>query len=52
MITEGLKCVRCGHELKVEEIQDFDNEIGTTTVLFCPYCGNRGFPASQASHGR
>jgi len=39
MITEGLKCVRCGHELEVEDIQDFDDEIGTTTILFCPYCG-------------
>ena len=41
MITEGLKCVRCEHDLEVEEVLDFDNECGKTTILFCPYCGAR-----------
>lgn len=41
MKTENLKCVRCFHDLEVEEVIDFDDEIGNVTNLFCPYCGAR-----------
>jgi len=41
MNTEGLKCNRCGAELKVlDEMTDgFEEYYGTSTVLICPNCG-------------
>ena len=39
MKTEGLKCHRCGHELEVQDIQNFDEERGEYTFLHCPHCG-------------
>lgn len=40
MKTEGLKCNRCGHELVVTEVLDYEDDTeGVTTYLKCPYCG-------------
>lgn len=40
MKTEGLKCNRCGHDLDVEEVVDFEDKgESVVTNLRCPYCG-------------
>ena len=40
MITEGLKCNRCFHDLVVDEIMDeYDEDYGKTYYLSCPHCG-------------
>lgn len=40
MITEGLKCARCMHDLVVLESYNFwGDEYGMTTILQCPHCG-------------
>lgn len=39
MKTENLKCHRCGHQLEVKDVQNFDEERGQYTFLHCPHCG-------------
>jgi len=40
MVLDGLKCVRCLHELELVESVDFeDDETGITHYFHCPYCG-------------
>ena len=41
MITEGIICTRCAHELELEDIWEGDEDYGNTYVLHCPYCGAR-----------
>ena len=39
MITEGVICTRCAHELELEDIWEGEEDYGNTYVFYCPYCG-------------
>ena len=39
MITEGVICTRCAHELELEDIWEGEEDYGNTYVFHCPYCG-------------
>ena len=41
MITEGVICTRCAHELELEDIWEGEEDYGNTYVFHCPYCGAR-----------
>lgn len=42
MITEGVICTRCAHELELEEVLDIgDDDYGKTYFYHCPFCGAR-----------
>ena len=39
MITEGVICTRCAHELELEDIWEGEEDYGNTYVFHCLYCG-------------
>ena len=41
MITEGVICTRCAHELELDDIWEGEEDYGNTYVFHCPYCGAR-----------
>ena len=41
MITEGVICTRCAHELELEEVLEGDVDYGQTYMFHCTYCGAR-----------
>ena len=41
MITKGVICTRCAHELELEDVWEGDESYGTTYVFHCPHCGAR-----------
>lgn len=41
MITEGIICTRCGHNLELIDVWNVVTEFGETYIFYCPHCGAR-----------